>query len=841
LRSKLILFFILAFILLFFDNIIYAQKTLSKDSIIQFNDSLSLSKKKTNKTEPIKSKIKYNAKDSILFDMIDKKVFLYGSAEIYYEKIVLKASYIEINFEDNSVFATYTTDSTGKKIGIPEFSENDQKFNASAITYNFKTKKGIIKEVITQESGGYLHGNRIKRTPNAAIHIANGAFTTCDLEHPHFQIRFSKAKIIPNDKIITGPAYLEIEDIPIPLGLPFGYFPSRTRQKSGLIFPAFGEDAKKGFNVTKLGYYFGFSDYIDLAVTSDLYTRGSFKFDANSNYALRYKFNGNINLSYAKTIFGEELQPDYKISKDFFIRWSHNQDPKARPNSRFSANVNFGTSKYNSLNSNNTADYLANTYQSNISYSQSIGNNMNLVLGLRHNQNTNTKIINITIPEIAFSVNKFYPFRKKERIGNLAWYENIGVTYSMNSRNEVTTYDSLFSWNIIKNNIRNGIMHSIPISYSIPVMKFFNLSSTINYSEKWYSQSIKKTWIDTSQTGGYTKTDINHGFQTAREITFQSTLNTKLFGIMQFKKGKIKAIRHVITPAISFSYNPGFPNYYKSITDNKGQQQTYSIFENSIYGTPTANKSGIVNLSISNNLEMKVRSKNDSIGYKKIVILDNLTFATNYDMFKDSLNFSDITMAGRTKLLNKIDLVFAGAWSPYAMDKNGNTYNQTYWQLTHNPLRIKNTNWTFSFNYNIKPSNKKNKNLNKQKEDIYSSEDKNFAPFHIPYNLNVFLNFQYNKTWDIKPAENIIKTLGFNGDIPLTSKWRIGFTSGYDFNNKDFSYTTVNIYRDLHCWEMRFDWVPFGQRQRYEFVIRVKASMLQDLKLTRKKEWWEYK
>ncbi|MDP4266256.1 MAG: putative LPS assembly protein LptD [Bacteroidota bacterium] len=824
----------------------YSQKPLKSDSTVKSQDTSYVSKKnRKDKAEPIKSKVKYNAKDSILFEVQKKKVYLYGKAEIDYEKIVLKADYIEINFDSNTVYSTYRIDSLGKRSGIPQFTEGTQTFNASVITYNFKSKKGIIKEVIMEESKGYLHGSKVKRSPNSAVYIKNGAYTTCSNEHAHFQIDFSKAKIIPGDKIITGPAYLEIEDIPVPLGLPFGYFPSKNKQKSGLIFPTFGEDATRGFFLNKVGYYFGLNDYVDLTLTSDLYTRGSYNFNASSNYALRYKYKGNVSISLANTILGEEKQPGYQESKDFKIIWNHNQDPKANLNSRFAASVNFGSSKYNAYNVTNAIDHLTNTYTSSISYHKEIGenNNMHLDIDLRQDQNTQTKVFSMTFPEVAFSVDKFYPLRTSERVGKRPWYENIGVNYSVNFKNQVDTLSNLTN---LGKHIRNGMQHSIPVSYSMPVFKYFTFSSQLALTERWYTQSLKQEWISNTDKSFLSKYNVN-GFQTAHEASFTSSISTKLFGIIQFKKSKIKAIRHVITPSIGFSYYPGFTDYYHTVqTDTKGTMLKYSIFQNGIYGTPLGDKSGKVNLSVANNLEMKVRSKKDSVGFKKIVLIDNLTFNLNYDLFKDSMKLSDLTMTGRTKLLNNLDVNYGAAWSPYALDKNRQLINRSYWDQSQKLLRFESTNWAFNLNYNIKPKAKSKPQSSALNNPVTDNEptgipgiDK-FAPFNIPYNFNVFLTLNYTKNWVVVPhTETIVKTLGFNGNFDLTPKWKISFTSGYDFNAKDFSYTTVSIGRDLHCWEMKFDWIPFGIQKRYEFLIRVKPGVLQDLKLTKKKELWQ--
>jgi len=833
-------------------------------------------KKDTSKIVPTKSKsaldskVEYTSNDSISFDITNKKVFLYGNAEIKYEDIDIKSNYIEISFSDNLLFASGVIDSTGKISGKPVFSDKDKSFRSDTMTYNFKTKKGIIKQVITEEGEGYLHGNKIKKMANDNINLVDGKYTTCSLDNPHFYIGFKKAKVIPNDKIVTGPVFLFIEDVPLPIVLPFGLFPNKKGQQSGILIPTYGESANRGFFLENGGYYFGINEYMDLALRGTIYTRGSWALKALSNYNRRYKYNGSFDLDYAVNIDGEKDLPGYSRGRDFFIRWSHTQDPKARPNSRFSANVNAGSSNYHKYNPSTSNDYLSNTFQSNIAYQTTLFNKFNFSANVRHSQNTLNKTVDLSLPEISLSANRFYPFRKQNRAGEQKWYENINVGYTMNAKNDLSIADSLFFTERSLKSFRNGMKHTIPINSSIKVLKYFSFNNSINYNELWYLNTIDRNWSNEinplNSVPGYVKTDTVQGFKTARNFSFSTSLNTKLYGLYQLKKGPVKALRHVITPSVGFTYQPEFGLYqwgYYRYYLNKGVRNPirYSIFETGIYGSPPPNKSENFNWSIANNLEMKIKAKNDSAEeYKKIVLIDNFTISGAYDVAKDSLRFSKILLNGRTVLFKSFDIRYAAALDPYITDSSGNNLNILEWDKNKRLTRLSNSEWAFGFNWNYSSKTKKNasnasikKNpaSNSSNETVRGTKeekemiDKNpeaYVDFKIPWSINIAYTLRYTNTflYTTFPPINkkqYIQTLSFYGDVNLTPKWKIGFRSGYDFETKDISYTSVDIYRDLHCWEIKFNWVPTGYRKSWNVTINVKATVLQDLKLTKKKDW----
>lgn len=847
-------------------SIINAQDTLINildDSLNVKTETLS---KDTAKIQPkssekaLSSLVEYTSFDSIRFNIQEQKVYMFGKAEINYENINLKSDYIEIDFTINELFAKGLPDSTGKIVGTPIFEEGGKSFNAEEMSYNFDTKKGLIKHVITQEGEGFIHGDIIKKMSDDVIFIQGGKYTTCNLDHPHFEFRFNKSKVIPDDKIITGPAYLVIEDVPTPLIIPFGLFPNKKGQTSGILVPTWGNSANRGYFFENGGYYFAINDYIDLELRGDIYTRGSWAVKTGTRYKKRYKYSGGINLNYAKNIIGEEDSPDYSKSTDFSFRWAHKQDEKARPNSRFNSNVNIVSSNYNKYNPSNTNSYLSNTFQSSVSYSTNWKSKYFLTANLNHNQNTLNKTVSLILPELSFSVNRFYPLRKKERVGKEKWYEKISVDYRMNLKNQIETYDSLLFEKGVWDKFRNGMKHNINLSAPLKILKYFNMTNSISYTDRWYIQSYEKRWTndtlisDNDTTVGYVKTDTIHGFHTARDFSISSNISTRVYGIVQFKKGPIRAIRHVLSPRIGFSYHPDFGTpgwgYYQYYVDGNSNIQKYSRFQGSIFGSPPDGRSGKITFGISNNLEMKVRSRKDTVtGMKKIVLIEDFSINSSYDLAKDSLNLAPISMSGRTTLFEKLTIQYSSQWDPYVIDENGRNLNKFEWTENRRLLRFKNATWNFSINYRISSRDLYKGGDKAQKTEQELTEDQleelnaipeDYVDFNNPWSLNLAYSLRYAIQYDPTTDKNkrtTVQTLSFSGDVNITPKWKFAFRSGYDFENNKFSYTSIDIYRDLHCWEMRFGWIPSGNRKSWNFTINVKSSILQDLKLSRKKDF----
>ena len=815
------------------------------DSLIAIDSSKSDTKNISK--DAIESKVDYKADDSLRIDMATEKVFLFGNAQVNYENIQLNANYIEVDMRNNTVLANGVADSSGVMQGLPIFKEGAQEYEAGKMTYNFKTEKGKIMEVRTQEGDGYIKGNEVKKTGKNVMYIRNGYYTTCNLEEPHFSLATSKLKIIPDDKIVTGPTVLKIMDIPTPLGLPFGFFPNKKGRSSGILIPTYGDSRRLGFFLRDGGFYWGINDNVDASLTGDIYTLGSWGLKGSTRYVKRYKYNGNVNLSFANIRNSYPEFPDFSENNEFFIRWNHQQDAKARPGSRFSANVNAGTRSNftNNLNSF-TQDYLTNTFQSSISYSNSFPSKpFNLTASARHNQNTRTGDFNLSLPEVAFNVSRQYPFKSLGKIGNEWWrsmYKNLGITYSGSASNQLKTNDSLLSFDRLgqlSTEFNNGIRHSIPISTSFKMLKFFNLNPSFNYSESWAFRTIRKNYDAASNS---VVRDTVDGFERGANYNFNSALTTKIYGMYQFKKGAVSAIRHVVTPQISFNYQPEITTGQRSYLNQNLEQVEYSIFEGSLYGAPNRKESGRIGFNLLNNIEMKVRDKSDTSGSKKVTIFENLGFSSNYDLNADSLNWAPISISGRTRIGSLFNIQFNSTLDPYGLDSSGRKINTTWQNQEGKLLRL--TSGSLALNFNLRGGDKKDKKTPEKKSDYGTEEQleninahpEQYIDFSIPWSLNVGYNIRYNKP---SFKESITQTLNFSGDLSITPKWKVAFTSGWDFERKDFTYTSVSINRDLHCWELAINWVPYGPRQSYMITLNVKSPVLQDLKLNRRRDYYD--
>jgi hypothetical protein len=830
------------------------------DSITVIADTMIGSKPTSSAKSAINSKVDYKASDSIAFDIKKQIVHLYKDAEIAYEDIGLKSAYLEIDFKKSLAFAKGVNDTTGKEIGTPVFKQGDQSYRSKELHYNYKTKKGLINHVITKQDDGYLHGTTVKKMANGEMDVKQGKYTTCSLDDPHFELKFSKAKVIPGNKIVTGPAYIVIENVPLPIGLPFGMFPNKKGRSSGIMIPTYGESATRGFYLENGGYYWGINDHMDLKMTGDIYSHGSWALKPNFDYKVRYKYSGSLNLNYAINIDGQKGVPGYVKSRDFKINWSHRQDPKANPVSNFSASVNAGSSKYDRYNPTTVNDHLSNSYSSSINYALNFDPRYPISISAHHSQNTTDRSINITLPELSFSVARFYPFRRKTSLGQLKWYENVSVTYNMNAQNTISTFDSLLFKPEALKKFKNGMKHSIPVSSSIKLLKYFTMTNSINFTERWYTQYINKTWISDTIFGADTiaphvRTDTINGFKTAHEYSFSSSVSTTIYGMVQFKNGPVRALRHVLRPTIGFSLHPDFGReglgYYKTVqTNNEGGSQKYSIFNDgaftSIYGAPGNGKSGALNFGLNNNLEMKVRSLKDTItGTKKIKLIDNFNISTSYDLVKDSLKWSPVSMSGNTTLFKNIQIQYSSLWNLYAVDSKGKTINRFEWEVHHYLARIENTSWNLGLNWSLPTKTKKKKAIDPSKgtpeevDEVLNEPDK-FIDWNNPWSLSFNYNLRYTGSFGpltSSRSKTIVQTLGFNGDISVTPKWKVSVRSGYDFEIHKLSYTSMSVNRDLHCWEMRFNWIPMGYLKSWNFQINVKSALLQDLKLKKKKDF----
>lgn len=846
-------------------NQMVEAQTLASDSLVKSKDSTSTNNilpQSAAKKSPValSTEAKYEAEDSIIMDKANEKAYLYHNASVIYEGITLKAEYIELDFKNNTVYAIGIADSNGNVIGSPVFNDHGDEYNASEIRYNFDTQKGLISDVTKSEGEIYVWLKKGKKMKDNVTYVQSGHFTTCSAPHPHYRVRFWKGKIIPDDKIVTGPIYMEIEDIPIPLIIPFGFIPNTKGRSNGILPPTFAYTENRGYGLTRGGYYWGLGEHFDLALRGDIYSRGSWGLNTTSRYNFRYRGNGSIDVKYAFNRYGEtDTYGKFNEDKTYFIKWIHRQDVKANPHSSFSANVNFGSTKYNKLNSTNSQDYLRNTFQSSISYNAKIGDGYNFTGSLNHSQNSQTGAINMTLPQLSFSTPRFNPLERKNGIGKKRWYEKISLSYKMDAKNAVNTNDSLFK-TLQFEDFDKAIQHTIPLSSTIAFGNF-TWTNSLNLKERWYFQSTSKYYeFDTTYVGGDTisphlVTNKNNGFVAAHEFSYSSSINTRIYGMYMFTKGPVMALRHVLTPNLNFNYRPDFGvspfNYYQEYTNEKGDVIRYSMFEGQMYGAPPDGKSGSVGLNFDNNFEIKVRSRKDTItGTKKIKLIDNLSFGTSYNLAATEFALAPLSLTARTNLYKGLSIRYAGYWDFYALDSVGTRVNEFIWNTDQGIIRKKSGDWNLSFNYKLSSDDKKKKN-NKYKSDKGTKEEleeinsdpEGFVDFNNAWNLDLNYTFRYGRVYNttqLKLEDKIIQTLGLRGSINITQKWKVGVTTGWDFQAKDMSYTSIDIYRDLHCWEMLFNWIPVGQRKSYNFTLRIKSPILQDLKINRTRNWRDY-
>jgi hypothetical protein len=795
----------------------------------------------------LKGIVTYNAQDTMFMDLVAQKVYLYDSATVDYEDVSLRADYIEIDFKNSVVTAEGKKDSAGKYVEKAMITQADQTFYGDKLSFNFETQKGKISEVNTEEGGGFLLADAVKKDTGGIIYGYKGAFTTCDLAHPHFAIRAKKMKIIQNDKIVTGPAYLEIADVPTPLAVPFGFFPNKKGRKSGILIPTYGESPTLGFFLKDGGYYWGISDKMDMALRGDIYSKGSWGAKLYTNYKVRYKYSGNINFKYARILTGDrELPTTRVIRNDFFINWYHVQDPKFNPSIKFSANVNAGTSTYNSINADRPNDYLSNIFSSNISASKSWKFGA-LSANLRHSQNTLTHNVDMTIPQLAFTVNRFYPFKNDKRVTN-KWYDKIGVSYTSEFQNNLNVGDTMFRKQYrsqLTDKFRNGIRQSLPVATSFNVLKHFTLTPAFTLNSVTQFRTIRKTYdSDLDQV----VTDTVNGARINFDWNASVTLATKFFGTYTMNHSGFSVIRHTVTPSMSFTYMPDFTNekygFYKTVqTNSAGGSGKYSIFEGGIYGSSPQGKLGSVGFNLLNTIEGKKRLKaTDSTGVpERVTLIDALNFGFSYNLMAEHFNWSYLNAGLRFKLFKKIDFNASFVADPYKLSSEGLRIERFEWRDGKRIARLTGANLSVGTSLRkggITSSTEHSSSRGTEAElNMINANPDAYVDFNIPWSLNVGFTLNYSKPLAI---QTYTQSLHVGGDINVTPKWKVGFDSNYDLQHGEFAYASLNAYRDLHCWELQFNWIPFGVRQSYNVTLNVKSAVLQDLRLTRKRDWYDF-
>ncbi|WP_316752116.1 putative LPS assembly protein LptD [Pedobacter gandavensis] len=838
---------------------------------------------KTNPQDTAKTsdKLEYSAKDSTKVNKKDGTVYLYGRARVIYQGLELDADYITYNDNTKTIFASGVKNKKGKYVGRPIFKMPGQGNSiADSLRYNTETGAGKIYGVFSEQEGGFFSGGVAKKQPDDEIHSKGQIYSTCNLPHPHFGLHITKG-IVTEKQIITGPVYLEIEDIPLPLGLPFAFFPKPNKKSSGIILPSPGEDYTRGFFLREGGYYIGFNDYMDAKLLGTIYTRGSYQLDLTSNYTKRYKYNGNLALSYGSNRYGIEGTPGYTPVKDYSVRWTHSQNANANPGSTFSANVDIKSQGYNK----NTAaggyydpiQLSQNNLRSSIAYTTMLANGLfNLSTAASVDQDISKGTTTLQLPDMNLAMTRnIYPFASKNSVGDPKWYEKISVGYTMQSSNSVSASDSTLFKRETLNKFRNGVQHNIPISMNFNVLEYFNFNTSINYTERWHFQSIRKEFM--KATGGgddLVKIDTIPGFNRYGTYTIGGGVTTKIYSTAQFSNlGKLKAIRHVMTPYANFGYTPNFAdpkygNYLPAkyvgtdevVKDKDGKPLYYAKQEGLLYGAPSTGSSATISFGIGNNVEAKVLVPNDTTGKgeKKVPLINNLSIGSSYNLLAKKRKLADFSISGSTPFSDKFQVNYQARLNPYVVGDtiiNGVSQpilTETYtWQRGRLPRA---TSFGFSFDYSLNPEALKRKNDTEQDRKMDAiqkgmtpeqaealakvSRDPNaFVDFKIPWNFAFRYSFDYS-TDDVGRNRRITNSLSFNGDANITPKWKVTFDSGWNFDTNSFQMTRFGIYRDLHCWDMSFSWIPFGTYQMYSVDIKVKASVLQDLKLSKRKNYY---
>ncbi|REE25661.1 hypothetical protein DFQ09_102252 [Winogradskyella pacifica] len=819
--------------------------------------------------------VKYKASDYVSLSQKKKKIYLYNEAEVLYQDMEIKAGVIVIDYSKNLVYAGRLKDSTGYS-QRPVFKQGDNVIEPDSIVFNTETKKALVFNSRTEQQGFKVYSPLTKKENDSVYFMQNGRFTTAENEEdPEYQFVTTKMKMVPNKKVIVGPTYMEIYGIPTPIALPFAFFPMTKKQTSGLIFPTFGEDSNKGYNLQNGGYYFAISDYLDLALLGDYYTNGSYGFRVENNYALRYKYRGNVSFRYENLLNEERGFPDFTQSTVYNLRWSHSQDSKANPNSRFSASVNLGSSSYyqESINQLNQANFLNNTLASSVSYSKTFAGEpqVNLSLTATHNQNTNTGDINLTLPTMQASMGRIYPFAPKTGTKKGAIHN---INFQMTSRGEynIQTNDSLFGKSEMFDDAITGMKHSIPITTNFKVFDYFSVSANANFEETWTLKTIKRFYDSANED---IVTINQNGFDRFLTYNVGASVGTTIYGMYDLenedKTAKVKAIRHVIRPALSYSINPAFDQYYETydVVDADGttsDQVEYTRFENSLFGSPGNRYSSSVGMSIGNNIEAKIRSKDSTkTEPEKIFLLNNLNFSTAYDIAADSLNWSPVRVSGGTQILNKkMSINFGMTLNPYALDSNNNVVNTFNVDNGGSLFRLTSANVNMSYtlsndSFSGGESEEKrasaqesarsggrtddlfgrsedfaDKRLSDQDTDKEEQENNEFYNYKMPWSLRLAYSANYTNT----RREDAISShsLMFSGDVDISPKWSLGASSGYDFLNQGFTYTQLRFERDLLSWRMNFSWIPFSDRSSWNFFIGIKSNLLKDLKYDKRKQ-----
>jgi len=814
--------------------------------------------------DAIDQQVTYKASGSKINDLINRKVTLVSKAEVNYGDILIEADSIIFNMDNNEIFAVGIRDTSGQITGKPYFKSGSEEFEADTLRYNFKTKKAIVKNIITQQQEGFLHSEITKLLEDGTSNIYNSTYSTCDADTPHFYIALKKAKVYPGEKIISGPGNLVLEGIPLPIYLPFGYFPIQTKTAaSGILIPKFHYEANRGYALTEGGYYFAINDYFDLTLNGNIFTNGSWLLKAQTSYNKLYKYSGNFSFSYANNVSGHKGLADYNKQSNYSLAWRYSQSAKARPGSRFNASVNMTSPGFDRENSYDLNQHITTTRQSSISYSRSwAGTPFNMTASMNHTQNVKTHVVSLNLPKLNFSASRIYPLKGKRSVTN-KWWQELSFQYSASIDNQINTKDSILFTNKVLDDMRNGFKHEAPVSLQIRPFNNFSISPQVSYKGVMYTRKYERRWdSDTRQVVKDTLEGLFYGHSINPSISAGYSL--QIFGIFDFinPDSRIDAIRHVIKPSVSFSFIPYFDGlsskmYYQVQKDTAGNTSQYSIFEGNLYGTPSlSKKSGSVSFNLTNILEAKVFPVGDTTDKSKNVkLIDNFGISTSYNIFADSMRWSPVSMNLRTTLFEEIGISASSSFSMYGLDSLGRSVADFYFAQSHKLLRL--TGFSVSLDFSLSDLLKGNmkkttssapsqpNTQDTQRPGTVGStrttsvagavfDEYGYSEFDVPWTMNVRYSLNYSK-----PAlvSGLSQTLSVNGNVKLTKKTAITYRSGYDFKKKEITMTQIQINRDLHCWEMGFSWVPNGNMKMWTFTIRVKAAVLSDLKYERRHDY----
>ena len=841
-------------------------------------DSAALPKSKFVKTMvDLDHAVKFSAKDSIV--LIGKnRATMFGQTRIDYGDINMSAGQITMNMDSSQVHAMGVPDSVGELSQKPVFKDRSGEYESRLMSYNFKSKKGFITDIITEQGEGFLTGGITKKMENDEYYIQDARYTTCDNhEHPHFYFQLTKGKVRPKKNVVTGPAYMVLEDLPLPIAVPFGYFPFTDKYSSGILFPTFGEDYNRGFYMRNGGYYLALNQYFDLALTGEIYTRGSWGLAAQSNYSKRYKFRGNFSVNYLTTVSGDKGDSDYSKMHNFQVLWSHTQDTKANPNLTFSASVNFATTGYarNNLDTYYTSAFTENTKSSSVNFTYKFpGTKWSISATANVSQRTSDSTLNVQFPNFTLTMAQTAPFKRKRAVGEERWYEKIKVSYSGRFQNSLTAkQNEFFHKNLVKD-WRNGMSHTMPINATFNIFKYINVTPNITLNDRMYTSKIHRMWDPNASAE---VRDTTYSFYNVFDFNFSLSLNTKIYGFfkpMKFLGDKLQMVRHVLTPTISFSAHPDFGSpfwgYWGSYeyTDANGKQQRrkYNYFQHGLFGGAPDGRSGLISFSLANNIEAKVRSDQDSTGFKKISIIENLTLNQSYNMAADSLRWSNLSTSLLLRITKGFNLNLSATWDvyKYGLNEYGAPVRINKLRLLHGGGwgRLASTGTSFSYTINNDTFKKlfgrgRNKGNNKgvssdkpQGGNRYGEADdepsgsggdsdiqltpEGYAKWDCPWNLTASYSVNYGYgAFDYDKMEykgKFTHSLSLNGNIRPTKNWNISFMASYDFENHKIAYMNCNISRQMHCFVMSASFVPVGPYKSYNFHIAVKSSILQDVK-----------